>query len=79
VTANRKVLYPTHYKILDLVVFTSVAVRQFILLFNLYFYEFTMLTHLDFTTLVPKVIKQLDGEEVIEKVCFYKWIIFPKT
>ena len=79
VAANRKVLHPTHYKVLALVVFASVAVRQFILLFKRYFEEFTMLTHLDLTTAVLKVIKQLDGKEVIDKVCFNKGISFPQT
>jgi hypothetical protein len=79
VATNRKVLHTTHYKVLALVVLASVAVRQFILLFKLYFEEFTMLTHLDLTTAVLKVIKQLDGKEVLDKVCFHKGISFPQT
>ncbi len=79
VAANRKDLYPAYYKVLALVVFASVAVWQFILLFKLYFEEFTMLTLLDLTTAVLKVIKQLDGKEVLEKVCFDKGISFSQT
>ncbi|MEY4968505.1 MAG: hypothetical protein RLZZ261_276, partial [Bacteroidota bacterium] len=26
-----------------------------------------------------KVIKQLDGKEVLDKVCFHKGILFPQT
>ncbi len=38
-----------------------------------------MLTQPNLITAVLKMIKQLDGKEVLDKVCFHLGISFPKT
>lgn len=78
-TANGKVLYASHQKVLALVVLSGIALWQFILLFKLHFEVFTMLAHLNLTTTVLKMIKQLNGEEMLDEICFHKGISFPQT